>query len=73
MVNEKLNRNRLKICCLYNEISIKLRQWFPTAVPSGGYSNLGARGKNFQKLMLSEKKRGLILACMFFCETHGVL
>ena len=24
---------------------------------SGGYSNLGARGKNFQKLMLSEKKR----------------
>ena len=23
---------------------------------SGGYSNLGARGKNFQKLMLSEKK-----------------
>ena len=32
---------------------------------SGGYSNLGARGKNFQKLMLSEKKRGLILACIF--------
>ena len=24
---------------------------------SGGYSNLGARGKNFQKLMLSEKKK----------------
>ena len=23
---------------------------------SGGYSNLGSRGKNFQKLMLSEKK-----------------
>ena len=32
---------------------------------SGAYSNLGARGKNFQKLMLSEKKRGLILACIF--------
>ena len=26
-------------------------------VVSGGYSNLGARGKNFQKLMLSEKKK----------------
>ena len=24
---------------------------------SGGYSNLGARGKNFQKFMLSEKKK----------------
>ena len=23
---------------------------------SGGFSNLGARGKNFQKLMLSKKK-----------------
>ena len=27
------------------------------ALSSGGYSNLGARGKNFQKLMLSEKKK----------------
>ena len=26
-------------------------------IGSGGYSNLGARGKNFQKLMLSEKKK----------------
>ena len=26
-------------------------------VSSGGYSNLGARGKNFQKFMLSEKKK----------------
>ena len=26
-------------------------------ISSGGYSNLGARGKNFQKLMLSEKKK----------------
>ena len=26
-------------------------------VVSGGYSNLGARGKNFQKFMLSEKKK----------------
>ena len=26
-------------------------------VCSGGYSNLGARGKNFQKLVLSEKKK----------------
>ena len=24
---------------------------------SGGYSNLGARGKNFQKFILSEKKK----------------
>ena len=39
---------------------------------SGGYSNLGARGKNFQKLM-SEKKRALILACIFFSVTYGVL
>ena len=28
-----------------------------SVVTSGGYSNLGARGKNFQKLMLSEKKK----------------
>ena len=26
-------------------------------IHSGGYSNLGARGKNFQKFMLSEKKK----------------
>ena len=26
-------------------------------MPSGGYSNLGARGKNFQKLMSSEKNK----------------
>ena len=26
-------------------------------IGSGGYSSLGARGKNFQKLMLSEKKK----------------
>ena len=26
-------------------------------IVSGGYSDLGARGKNFQKLMLSEKKK----------------
>ena len=48
--------------------SIEIYTW-----ASGGYSNLGARGKNFQKLMLSEKKRGLILACIFFSKTHGVL
>ena len=30
---------------------------FLLIVISGGYSNLGARGKNFQKLMLSEKKK----------------
>ena len=29
--------------------------YFITA--SGGYSNLGTRGKNFKKLMLSEKKK----------------
>ena len=40
---------------------------------SGGYSNLGARGKNFQKLMLSEKKTGLIWACIFFSQNQGVL
>ena len=43
------------------------------SVSSGGYSNLGARGKNFQKLMLSEKKRGLIWACIFFSQNQGVL
>ena len=32
-----------------------LTPWQPEA--SGGYSNLGARGKNFQKFMLSEKKK----------------
>ena len=43
------------------------------SVLSNGYSNLGVRGKNFQKLMLSEKKKDLILACIFFSETRGVL
>ena len=44
--------------------------WLST---SGGYSNLGARGKNFQKLMLSEKKKGLIWACIFFTQNQSVL
>ena len=30
---------------------------FEVATINGGYSNLGARGKNFQKFMLSEKKK----------------
>ena len=33
---------------------------------SGGYSNLGARGKNFQKLMLSEKKNRFDLGLHIF-------
>ena len=33
---------------------------------SGGYSNLGARGKNFQKLMLSEKKNRSDLSLHIF-------
>ena len=33
---------------------------------SGGYSNLGARGKNFQKLMLSEKKKRYDLGLRIF-------
>ena len=37
-----------------------------TPVPSGGYSNLGARGKNFQKLMLSEKKKSFDLGLHIF-------
>ena len=40
-----LSKHKKKTCC------IKI---VPT---SGGYSNLGARGKNFQKFMLSEKKK----------------
>ena len=40
---------------------------------SDGYSNLGARGKDFQKLISSKKKRALILAFTFFSKTHGVL
>ena len=40
---------------------------------SGGYSNLGARGKYFQKFMLSEKKRGLIWAWIFFSQNQCVL
>ena len=31
--------------------------FFDNLKSSGGYSNLGARGKNFQKFMLSEKKK----------------
>ena len=45
----------------------------PLPVLSGGYSNLRARGKNFQKLMLFEKKKDMILACIFFSKTHDVL
>ena len=44
---------RGKLCyqrlCLFGKITF--------LSSSGGYSNLGARGKNFQKFMLSEKKK----------------
>ena len=40
---------------------------------SGGYSNSGARGKNFQKLMFSRKKRALISSFTFFSQHHGDL
>ena len=39
---------------------------------SDGYSNLVARGKDFQKFMFS-KKRALILALTFFSKIHSVL
>ena len=43
-------------------------------VSSGGYSNLGARDKNFQKSMFSKKrKRVLISSFTFFSKNHGVL
>ena len=35
---------------------------------SGGYSNLGARGKNFQELMLSEKKKRSDLGLHIFLQ-----
>ena len=35
---------------------------------SGGYSNLGTRGKNFQKLMLSEKKKRSDLGLHIFLQ-----
>ena len=63
-----------------------IRQWFSnflrprhTLLPfqflrracSGGYSNLGARGKNFQKLMLSEKKKRSDLGLHIFLPKSG--
>ena len=39
---------------------------------SGGYSNLGALGKDFQKFM-SSKKKNFDLGFHFFSKTHGVL
>ena len=38
-------------------------------VSSAGYSNLGTRGKDFQKLMCSKKKRSL----NFLSQNEGVL
>ena len=40
---------------------------------SGGYSNSGGQGKNFQKLMFSRKKRALISSFTFFSQDHGDL
>ena len=38
-------------------------------VSSGGYSNSGTRGKDFQKLMFSKKKGVLILSLSFLSQT----
>ena len=43
--------------CSLNQCSSNFFHRDPLCTASGGYSNLGARGKNFQKLMLSEKKK----------------
>ena len=41
---------------------------------SGGYSNSGARGKTFQKLMFSRKKKGFdFVFHFFFSQKHGDL
>ena len=42
--------------CSLNQCSSNFFHRDPLCTASGGYFNLGARGKNFQKLMLSEKK-----------------
>ena len=45
------------ICLLFLFVCIHSSYYFLYVTSSGGYSNLGARGKNFQKFMLSEKKK----------------
>ena len=40
---------------------------------SGGYSKLGARGKDFQNLMFSKKNMALISYFPFFSQNHGDL
>ena len=44
-----------RVCCFYHHFLRDLQN--DNISSSGGYSNLGTRGKNFQKLMLSEKKK----------------
>ena len=58
---------------MFAALLTNLRFLLRTMPSSGGYSNLGARGKNFQKFMLSEKKRGLIWAWIFFSQNQSVL
>ena len=41
----------------FSDVCLDAGMKISMAKTSGGYSNLGARGKNFQKLMLSEKKK----------------
>ena len=41
---------------------------FRRATSSGGYSNSGARGKDFQKLMFSKKEKSFDLVLYFFLQ-----
>ena len=54
LVTSKLEELRQRLIKLY---IVFLKRASKVGRPNGGYSNLGARGKNFQKSMLSEKKK----------------
>ena len=57
-LNQLMTRRKLEMhnFCLSRDFSLYIRIKH-VCISSGGYSNLGARGKNFQKFMLSEKKK----------------
>ena len=52
-LNTYIVRGKTKYCAGV----LSLLRSLEGTMASGGYSNLGARGKNFQKFMLSEKKK----------------
>ena len=54
----------IKLLCEYNNLTRNFlidlgRLMLHSRLLSGGYSDPGARGKNFQKLMFSRKEKGL--------------